>query len=146
MNGSCCPKTFRDQHLKDKYMGLFNSVKNMFSGSDTSEIWEMISDSSQVEPIIEASKEKPQLIYKHSHRCSVCFVARGELEQSAEDIKEHADMYFVNVVRNRDASNKIASELDVRHESPQAILINKGEVVWHGSHGSINAGAMLEYF
>ncbi len=127
-------------------MGLFNSVKNAFSGSDTSEIWEIISDSSQVDSIIEASKEKPQLIYKHSHRCSVCFVARGDLEQSADEIQEHADMHVVNVVRSRDASNKIASDLDVRHESPQAILIDKGEVVWHGSHGSINADAILDYF
>ncbi|NIW41133.1 MAG: bacillithiol system redox-active protein YtxJ [candidate division Zixibacteria bacterium] len=106
----------------------------------------MISDPSQIVPIIEASQENPQLIYKHSHRCSVCFVARGELEQSAADIKKYADMHFVNVVRSRDASNKIASELDVRHESPQAILIDQGEVVWHGSHGSIDADAILEYF
>lgn len=127
-------------------MGLFNSVKNAFSGSDTSEIWEIITDPSQIDSIIEPSKEKPQLIYKHSHRCSVCFVSKGDLEMAADDIKEHADMHFVNVVRSRDASNKIASKLDVRHESPQAILIDKGEVVWHGSHGSIDADAVLEYF
>lgn len=106
----------------------------------------MISDPSQIDPIIEASKEKPQLIYKHSHRCSVCFVSKGDLEVAADDIKEHADMHFVNVVRSRDASNKIASKLDVRHESPQAILIDNGEVAWHGSHGSIDTDAILEYF
>ena len=127
-------------------MGLFNSVKNAFSGSDTSEIWDMISDPSQIDPIIEASKEKPQLIYKHSHRCSVCFVSKGNLEMASDNIKEYADMHFVNVVRSREASDKIASELDVRHESPQAILVDQGEVVWHGSHGSINADAVLEYF
>lgn len=127
-------------------MGLFNSVKNAFSGSDTSEIWEMITDPSQIDPIIETSKQKPQLIYKHSHRCSVCFVSKGDLEMAADDIKEYADMHLVNVVRSREASNEIASELDVRHESPQAILIDKGEVVWHGSHGGIDADVILEYF
>lgn len=125
-------------------MGLFNTVKNSLSGSNSSEIWEMMSDSSQVEPIIEASKEKPQLIYKHSHRCSVCFVSKGNLEMASDNIKEHADMHFVNVVRSREVSNKIASVLDVRHESPQAILIDQGEVVWHGSHGSIDAEAVLD--
>lgn len=127
-------------------MGLFNSVKNAFSGSDSSEIWDMISDSSQIDPIIEASKEKPQLIYKHSHRCSVCFVSKGNLEMASDNIKEYADMHFVNVVRSREVSDKIASELDVRHESPQAILVDQGKVVWHGSHGSIDADAILEYF
>lgn len=127
-------------------MGLFNSVKNAFSGSNTAEIWEMISDSSQVNPIIEASKEKPQLIYKHSHRCSVCFVAKGDLEMASDDIKEHADMHFVNVVKSRDAAHEIATELDVRHESPQAILVDDAEVIWHGSHGSIDADTILEHF
>lgn len=106
----------------------------------------MITDSSQVALLIEASKDKPQLIYKHSHRCSVCFVAKGDLEMASEKIKEYADMHFVNVVRNREASNEIASELNVRHESPQAILIDNGKVIWHGSHGSINTDALLENF
>ncbi|WP_440999076.1 bacillithiol system redox-active protein YtxJ [Fodinibius sp. SL11] len=127
-------------------MGLFNSVKNALSGSETSEIWETITDPSQLDPIIGESKQTPQLIYKHSHRCSVCFVSKGNLEMASDNIKEYADMHFLNVVRNRDASNKIASELDIRHESPQAILIDQGEVVWHGSHGSIDAGAILDYF
>lgn len=126
-------------------MGLFDSVKNAFSGTDVSEIWEIISDSSQIAPIIEASKEKPQLVYKHSHRCSVCFVAKGSLEQAADKIQQYADMHFLNVVHSREASNKIASDLDVRHESPQVILINQGEVVWHGSHGRINAEAILQH-
>jgi bacillithiol system protein YtxJ len=65
---------------------------------------------------------------------------------ASDNIKEYADMHFVNVVRSREASDKIASELDVRHESPQAILVDQGEVVWHGSHGSIDADAILEYF
>lgn len=126
-------------------MGLFDSVKNAFSETDSSDIWEVISDPSQVAPIIEASNEKPQLIYKHSHRCSVCFVAKGTLEQAAERIQAKADMHFVNVVNSREASNVITSELDVRHESPQVILIDDGEVVWHASHGSINAETLLDH-
>jgi monothiol bacilliredoxin len=30
----------------------------------------------------------------------------------------------------------------VRHESPQALLLAGGEVVWHASHGSIRAEAL----
>jgi bacillithiol system protein YtxJ len=129
---------------KELFMGLFNSVKNAFSGSDTSEIWEKISDPSQVDSILEASKEKPQLIYKHSHRCSVCFVAKGTLEQVAEGILSHADMYFLNVVNNREASNFVARELDLRHESPQVMVIDNKEVVLHASHGGIDADEIIE--
>ena len=124
-------------------MGLFDTVKEAFSG-ETSDVWQKISQASQVDSIIESSSERPQLIYKHSHRCSVCFVAKGDLEQSSEDILEHADMHFVNVVNNREASDYIASELDVRHESPQVILVYQGDVVWHASHGSIEAEEILD--
>ena len=125
-------------------MGLFDSVKNAFSGADASDIWQVVSDISQVDAIIEASKEKPQLIYKHSHRCSVCFVAKGTLEQASDEILQHADMYFLNVVKTRGASDDITSTLGVRHESPQVILIDDGEAVWHASHGSIDAQTILD--
>lgn len=127
-------------------MGLFDAVKNSFSGSnsDTDDIWNVITKSSQFDEILEESESRSQLVYKHSHRCSVCFVAKGNLEKTSEEILEHADMHFLNVVNNREASNYISSELDVRHESPQAILINDREVIWHGSHGSIDGDEILE--
>lgn len=125
-------------------MGLFDAVKGTFSGSETDDIWNTISEPYQVEDILKKSDEKPQLIYKHSHRCSVCFVSKGNLEQASEDILEHADMHFLNVVNNRTASDAVASELPVRHESPQVVLVDEGEVLWHASHGSIEADTILE--
>lgn len=127
-------------------MGLFNLVKNALSDSDGNKIWVVISDPGQVDNIIKESYKSPQLIYKHSHRCSVCFAAKGNLEAAASDIHQQAVMHFVNVVRNREASNKIASELNIRHESPQAILIDQGEVAWYASHGSITADTLLRQF
>lgn len=125
-------------------MGLFDAVKETFSGSETDEIWNTISESSHIEEILKKSDEKPQLIYKHSHRCSVCFVSKGNLEQASEDILDHADMHLLNVVNNRAASDTVASELGVRHESPQVILLNEGEVLWHASHGGIDADTILD--
>lgn len=125
-------------------MGLFSRVKGAFSGSDKEDVWQSVADPANVEAIVEASKKRPQLIYKHSHRCSVCFVARRNLEGSSDEILKKADMHYVNVVKSRDTSNKIASELDVHHESPQAILIDNAEVVWHASHGRIDADVILE--
>lgn len=122
-------------------MGLFSSTSNPSVSDD---IWEIISDANQVEAIVQKSEERPQLIYKHSHRCSICTISKGTLESASNDILEEADMHFVNVVNSREASNFIASELDVRHESPQVILIDAGEVIWHASHGSINADAILD--
>lgn len=123
-------------------MGLFDTAA--FSGSELDKIWEPVSDTAQIGMIIQRSQERNQLIYKHSHRCSVSFIAKRKLENSAEDILAQADMYFLNVVKNREASNLIASKLDVRHESPQVILLSGGEVIWHASHGSIDTTKILE--
>lgn len=127
-------------------MGIFDTVKDAFSGSTTGEIWNNITEPDQVYDLLDKSYQRPQLIYKHSHRCSVCFVARGNLEKSADDIQNHADMHFLNVVHNRKSSDCIASELDVRHESPQVILVDEGEVIFHASHGSIDGDKILQIF
>lgn len=124
-------------------MGLFDAITDKFSSTDESDIWDTITDTSEVESIIELSGERPQLIYKHSNRCSVCFVAKGNLEKASKEILEHADMHYLDVVKHRSSSDYVASELDVRHESPQGILLDSGEVIWHGSHGQIESSEIL---
>lgn len=106
-------------------------------------MWNTISEGS-LNDILERSKKLTQLIYKHSNRCSVCFFTKSEIESVAADIADGADLFFVDVIRQREVSNKIASELGVQHESPQLICIEDEEVVWHFSHNSIQADRIME--
>lgn len=120
-------------------------MKNLFSDSDTElEAWNRLNDKNEVKEVMAASEEKPQLVYKHSHRCSICLLAKEQIEEVADTIDEHADMHFVNVVRSRPVSNALTEQTGVRHESPQVLLINDDEVVWHASHHSIKGEAVLE--
>lgn len=123
-------------------MGLFDSVKNAFS-SDMADYWAVLKDPSQLESVIRSSNNRPQLIYKHSHRCATCFFAKKQVEEVAGAIIKKADLYFVDVISARPVSNGIADKLDVRHESPQIILLSNKEVVWHESHGAIKSKAIL---
>ncbi len=125
-------------------MGFFDSISDTLSGAVDDDIWNTISAPSDFKSITDRSEERPQLIYKHSNRCSVCFVAKGNLEQASEQILEKADMHYLDVVKNRSASDSIASKLNIRHESPQVILLDQGEVIWHGSHGEIEGEKVLE--
>ncbi len=126
-------------------MGLFSAMKNAFSGAETDlENWNELNEKQQVSEVIAASEERPQLVYKHSHRCSICFLAKEEVEKSFDAIEEKADMNFVNVVHARSVSNAFAEQTGVRHESPQVLIINKGDVLWHASHHSIKGDAILE--
>lgn len=123
-------------------MGLFDAISNTFSESSDN-IWDTISHPSDLKSILDKSENRPQLIYKHSNRCSVCFVAKGNLEQVSDKLLKYVDMHYLDVVKNRSASDSIASKLNVRHESPQVILVDKGEVIWHASHGRIEGTKIL---
>lgn len=127
-------------------MSFIDRVRNQFSDSENNDIWNSASKFGDVNALLQKSQETPQVIYKHSHRCSVCFLAKEELEGVADQINEVADLYMINVIHERDLSNRIASELNVRHESPQVIILKDGEVVWKGSHWDIKGKKVLKLF
>ncbi|MCW9709002.1 bacillithiol system redox-active protein YtxJ [Fodinibius salsisoli] len=123
-------------------MGLFDSIKNAFS-SEMPGYWGILAAPSELEHVIQASNDWPQLIYKHSHRCATCFFSKKQVEEGADTIIEKADLYFLDVIGSRPVSNAVAEKLNVRHESPQIILLNKEEVTWHESHGAIKTEVIL---
>ena len=53
-----------------------------------------------------------------------------------------ADVNLVIVQRARELSQEIARRTGVRHESPQALVVRNGEVVWNASHYDITADAV----
>ena len=89
---------------------------------------------------------RPVLIFKHSITCGTSEVAREEVEELIESIDREAwpvDLYVVRVQPARAVSNEIETRLRVRHESPQVLLVNNGQVVWRASHYRVTATAMV---
>jgi len=121
-------------------MSFSDSARNESSNT----IWNRISGLGVIKTVLQNSNDKPQLIYKHSHRCSICFLAKEELEKVAEELNSIADLYIVNVINQREVSNSIASKLEVRHESPQVIILKNKKVVWNGSHWSVKGKEILK--
>jgi len=125
-------------------MSLFDRMENNLSNSGDHEIWNEISGGEDLGTIFRNSEEKPQLIYKHSHRCSVCFMAKQELEDISDSISDIADLYMINVIHQRNLSNTIASELNIRHESPQVIILKDREILWKGSHWDVKGKDIMK--
>jgi bacillithiol system protein YtxJ len=98
--------------------------------------WIEFTTATQLNDIKERSKEKTQVIFKHSSRCSISGVAKSRLERAASP--KNVDFYFLDLIRNRDISNKIAEEFSVYHESPQVLVIKNGECIYDESHSGIN--------
>lgn len=98
--------------------------------------WNKLETESQWEQILEQSKTRLQLVYKHSTRCSISSVVKSRLERAAEP--SDIDFYYLDLIAFRPVSNKIAEDTGVQHESPQALLIKDGKCIYNESHTGIN--------
>ena len=91
----------------------------------------------QLETIVSDSFLKPQLIFKHSTRCSISrFVLDSFISNYSFDSNDFGTWYL-DLLTYRDISNTIATEFDVIHQSPQLIVIRNGKVIIHASHDNI---------
>ena len=99
--------------------------------------WIPLIEETQLDEILDRSFKKPQLIYKHSTTCGISSMVLNLFTRGYEFDVDQAQMYFLDIHRNRDLSNNVASKFQVRHESPQLIVLNRGEVKAHASHGAI---------
>ncbi len=106
--------------------------------------WKTLENLSQISDIHSASFSKPQLIFKHSIRCGVSLHVLHTIEQQGESLSKKVEMNYLDLLANRQISNTIEAEWGVRHQSPQAILLFKGKVIYHASHYSINTDEVLK--
>ncbi|TAE46116.1 MAG: bacillithiol system redox-active protein YtxJ [Bacteroidetes bacterium] len=97
----------------------------------------------QLADIIRMSHGQPQLIFKHSVTCGISAYARERLGMATHELAEKIGLHYLDLLAFRPVSNLVASELAVPHQSPQAILISKGKVVYHASHSAIQPAAIL---
>jgi len=80
------------------------------------------------------------LILKFSPRCPISRSVEREFDAWCRDLADEAGVVCVkvDVVNARPLSQHVAKELNVRHESPQAIwLTSERKVHWHASHHSV---------
>ena len=98
--------------------------------------WIELKNEDQIIEIIEKSQSKPQVIFKHSTKCSVSSMAKSRLERSA--VPENTDFYYLDLIAHRAISNKVSEEFNVHHESPQILLIKNGECLYDESHSAIS--------
>lgn len=97
--------------------------------------WINLQSEDQLQEIISNSSSKPQVIFKHSTRCSISSMAKNRLDK--KDNPDGMDFYYLDLIRHRNISNKIASDFNVTHQSPQVLVINHGKCVYDESHSGI---------
>lgn len=104
--------------------------------------WIDLNSVQQLAEIKELSKTKAQVIFKHSTRCATSSMAKRRLERN--DPPEATDFYFLDLLKFRALSDKIAEDFAVTHESPQVLLIKNMECVYEESHSGIEMAEIAE--
>jgi bacillithiol system protein YtxJ len=97
---------------------------------------------SQLEDIKIKSADRPQVIFKHSTRCSTSAVVKGRLERAKEP--EAIDFYYLDLLNFRPVSNRISDLFRIDHQSPQVLLIRNGECVYDESHMGITMDDIVD--
>jgi bacillithiol system protein YtxJ len=104
--------------------------------------WISLTSEEQLAQIQEASFLKPQVIFKHSTRCSISSTALHRLERA--EAPADIDFYYLDLIQYRSLSAKVAEVFKVKHESPQILLIKNGQCVYNESHFAIAMEEIVE--
>ena len=124
---------------------MFKSERDIAKREIINVPWEELTSIETLDEIEQISRDKPVAILKHSTSCGISRMVLRQFEQEY-DLKEgQAKLYFLDLLRHRDISNRIASKFNVPHESPQLIIIKNGKVVYDASHSEVKAGSLNQF-
>lgn len=120
-------------------MSFFNK---MFGSSEDEKssltFWKNIESEADLNKAIEESSTKKVAIFKHSTRCFISKTVLKNFEREVQNSDKDVSYYFLDLIANRNLSNKIADDFRVTHQSPQLIVLENGKAVNDASHQSIS--------
>jgi bacillithiol system protein YtxJ len=93
----------------------------------------------ELEQLLVDSRAQPVLLFKHSYTCGISAEALDELITHLAEDNAQVRYAMVTVQTHREVSNAVSTKLGIRHETPQALLVRNGRVVWSASHFRVNA-------
>lgn len=104
--------------------------------------WIPLKSEDEIAEIISISSVRPQVIFKHSTRCSISVMVKTRLDNSSSI--PDADFHYLDLLNFRSVSNYIAEKFQVHHESPQVLIIRGGECIFDESHNAITMDEIAE--
>jgi len=128
-------------------MGFFDKFKSAsdIAKEEINEVkWIQLERLEQLDEIAEISNAVPVLIFKHSTTCGISRMALRGFEKNYNYDKKKIEPYFLDLKQHRDISQAIAEKFNVRHESPQVLLIKNGTAIYHTSHSDIDASVLKQ--
>ena len=95
-----------------------------------------VADEETLEQLFARSNDEPVVIFKHSNTCPISAMAYSRMEEFGDAVS------LLVVQKSRELSRRVESRTGVRHESPQVLVLRRGQTVWAASHFDITAEAV----
>jgi bacillithiol system protein YtxJ len=105
--------------------------------------WQPLTALDRLDAITAASFQRPQLLFKHSTRCSISSGAKFRLDGGLAQLGQALDLHYLDLLSHRDISNGIEARYQVVHQSPQVIVLINGKASYHMSHQLITVERIL---
>ena len=77
-----------------------------------------------------------------THLIKILLVLKRKKSKNTQNL--NVDFYFLDLIKYREISNKIAEDFDVRHESPQLIVFENGRPLNNASHQDISLSQIIK--
>ncbi len=105
--------------------------------------WNALSTNEDWVDVLKASEKGSVVLFKHSTRCSISSMVLNRVEQSLDDLSKVASCHLLDLIAFRDLSNTVASEMDIKHESPQVLVLKNRVCIYTSSHYDIRPSNIL---
>ena len=118
-----------------------NLLKKIFASSNDNfgqVAWTELCNLEDLEEVLKQSKKETVCIFKHSTRCAVSASVLRKFERNLFTVpKFEKNYYLIKVIECREVSRSLAEQLQVRHESPQLLVVQGRKALMHASHYEI---------
>ncbi|OLN29380.1 bacillithiol system redox-active protein YtxJ [Desulfosporosinus metallidurans] len=96
-----------------------------------------ITNTQELSEILNESCQRKIILFKHSTTCPISGRAWGEVQNFIRESSDEVLVVMIKVIESRPVSNLVTETLGVLHQSPQILLIENSQVMWHVSHQQI---------
>jgi len=97
-----------------------------------------------IEEFASLMNEELVVLFKHSPTCPVSWMAHREVMQY-RSAQPDIPIYLISVRRRREVSRHIAEHTGIQHESPQIIVLRRGQVIGTASHDEVTGDTISAF-
>lgn len=93
--------------------------------------------------ILNQSCQQPIIIFKHSNRCPFSAQSYQLLQKAEMTGQLNTPIQLIIVQQAKMVSDQIATDLGVKHESPQVIIVRNKKAIYTADHQAIKPESLI---